>query len=64
MSVEAWLGTTRFPGLRFDKSDVPISISGTKQNCFEYVVLADFQLEKFRIVYTYNVVCHLVFPIE
>jgi len=64
MSVEAWLGITGFPVLKFDKSAVQLSIFETKQTCFEYVALADFPLEKFRIVYTYIVACPLVFPNE
>jgi len=64
MSVEAWLGITCFPGLKFEKSDVPIPICETTQTCSEYAVLADFPLEKFRIAYTYNVACPLVFPNE
>jgi len=52
MSVEAWLATARFPCLKFDKSDVQISIFETTQTCFEYAVLVGFRLEKYRIFYT------------
>ena len=52
MSVEVCHGINHYPGLRFDKSDAPEPIYGTKQTCFEPAVLAGYWSEKYRIFYT------------